>query len=279
MEDLSSHLPPAAAPQPSSELGDSVMGRAEAEAGSASPLKVGEERVLDQMVRRQDSGSPQDTSSASKGAPPGLHNTGSLSSSYASTEHEDEELSPPLQSCFSFDVGMGKEEDQKLDDGRGNLALAALMEYSGSKVPTATASTADVSGSGSNSSETDSGGPLGAVYQIPSFLCEGNSGVMEVMKCLCDVHYVPQKPWDANPANDYVFCQFISEIVNAFGGSTLVTKLKHQMKKRTRESVRIGPLKALLLAYPQYFDVDRNMSVVTLRSPHQSAFSPVGADK
>lgn len=83
-----------------------------------------------------------------------------------------------------------------------------------------------------------------------------------VLVRLCNVHYVPGKTWEVDTKLDMPYCEMIAEIVESLGGSIQMTKLKHQMKKRTKESIRIGPLKALISAYPQYFKVDASMSMV-----------------
>jgi hypothetical protein len=88
--------------------------------------------------------------------------------------------------------------------------------------------------------------------------------MLAVMDRLCDVFFVPQKLWDVNENGDYPFCQVITDILNNnFGGSFIqMTKLKQQLKYRLGGRIRIGPLKAFVIAYPQYFGVDRNVSLV-----------------
>jgi hypothetical protein len=88
--------------------------------------------------------------------------------------------------------------------------------------------------------------------------------MLAVMERLCDVFFVPQKLWDVNEIGDYPFCQVVTDILNNnFGGSFVqMTKLKQQLKSRLGGRIRIGPLKALIIAYPQYFGVDRNVTLV-----------------
>jgi hypothetical protein len=88
--------------------------------------------------------------------------------------------------------------------------------------------------------------------------------VCDVMSTLCDVLYVPQRKWDRNEVGDYLFCQILTEILSTqFGGNFIqMTKLKQQLKRKFGGTIRIVPLKALIVAYPEYFEVDRNVNVV-----------------
>lgn len=83
-----------------------------------------------------------------------------------------------------------------------------------------------------------------------------------VMTTLCDMHFVPGKVWPKDVALDYNYCQLILQIIHSMGGVTDIAKLKHNLKKRYNVSIRISPLKALLLAYPDYFQPDSNMNEV-----------------
>jgi len=88
--------------------------------------------------------------------------------------------------------------------------------------------------------------------------------MIAVMNTLCDVVYVPQKIWECNEAGDYPFVQVIVDILSVIFQNAFVqlTKLKQQVKKRLGGSIRIGPLKALLQAYPEHFEMDKNMTLV-----------------
>ena len=88
--------------------------------------------------------------------------------------------------------------------------------------------------------------------------------MIEVMNTLCDVVYVPQKIWERKTDGDYPFVQVIVDILSVIFQNAFVqlTKLKQQVKKRLGGSIRIGPLKALLQAYPEYFEMDKNMTLV-----------------
>ena len=92
--------------------------------------------------------------------------------------------------------------------------------------------------------------------------------VCDVMNTLCDTLYVPQRTWERNEVGDYLFCQVLTEILSTqFGGNFIqMTKLKQQLKRKFGGTIRIGPLKALVVAYPDYFEVDRSVTVV--RSLH-----------
>lgn len=98
--------------------------------------------------------------------------------------------------------------------------------------------------------------------------------VNDVMSTLCDTLYVPQRPWERNELGDYLFCQVLTEILSTqFGGNFIqMTKLKQQLKRKFGGTIRIGPLKALIVAYPEYFEVDRSVNVV--RSLH-TVLSPI----
>jgi len=88
--------------------------------------------------------------------------------------------------------------------------------------------------------------------------------IHDVMNTLCDVYYVPQKTWEKSPIGDYLFCQAIVDILSGqFNGVFVqMTKLKQQLKRKLGGSIRIGPLKALVIAYPEYFEVDRTVNLV-----------------
>lgn len=90
------------------------------------------------------------------------------------------------------------------------------------------------------------------------------TSMIEVMNTLCDVVYVPQKIWERSEEGDYPFVQVIVDILSVIFQNAFVqlTKLKQQVKKRLGGSIRIGPLKALLQAYPEYFEMDKNMTLV-----------------
>jgi hypothetical protein len=90
------------------------------------------------------------------------------------------------------------------------------------------------------------------------------SEMIAVMNTLCDVVYVPQKIWECSEAGDYPFVQVIVDILSVIFQNAFVqlTKLKQQVKKRLGGSIRIGPLKALLQAYPEHFEMDKNMTLV-----------------
>lgn len=88
--------------------------------------------------------------------------------------------------------------------------------------------------------------------------------IHDVMNTLCDIYYVPQKTWEKSPLGDYLFCQAIVDILSGqFNGVFVqMTKLKQQLKRKLGGSIRIGPLKALVIAYPEYFEVDRTVNLV-----------------
>jgi hypothetical protein len=88
--------------------------------------------------------------------------------------------------------------------------------------------------------------------------------IHDVMNTLCDIYYVPQKTWEKSPIGDYLFCQAIVDILSGqFNGVFVqMTKLKQQLKRKLGGSIRIGPLKALVIAYPEYFEVDRTVNLV-----------------
>jgi hypothetical protein len=88
--------------------------------------------------------------------------------------------------------------------------------------------------------------------------------IHDVMNTLCDVYYVPQKTWEKSSIGDYLFCQAIIDILSGqFNGVFVqMTKLKQQLKRKLGGSIRIGPLKALVIAYPEYFEVDRTVNLV-----------------
>lgn len=88
--------------------------------------------------------------------------------------------------------------------------------------------------------------------------------IHDVMNTLCDVYYVPQKTWEKSTLGDYLFCQAIVDILSGqFNGVFVqMTKLKQQLKRKLGGSIRIGPLKALVIAYPEYFEVDRTVNLV-----------------
>ena len=98
--------------------------------------------------------------------------------------------------------------------------------------------------------------------------------VCDVMNTLCDTFYVPQRTWERNEVGDYLFCQVLTDILSTqFGGNFIqLTKLKQHLKRKFGGTIRIGPLKALVVAYPDYFEVDRGVTVV--RSLH-SVLKPI----
>eukprot|EP00602_Paraphysomonas_sp_CaronLab_P002842 CAMPEP_0185027992 /NCGR_PEP_ID=MMETSP1103-20130426/13391_1 /TAXON_ID=36769 /ORGANISM="Paraphysomonas bandaiensis, Strain Caron Lab Isolate" /LENGTH=853 /DNA_ID=CAMNT_0027562217 /DNA_START=142 /DNA_END=2703 /DNA_ORIENTATION=- len=88
--------------------------------------------------------------------------------------------------------------------------------------------------------------------------------VHDVMNTLCDTYYVPQKRWEKNQIGDYLFCQAITDILTNQCGDSFVpmTKLKQLLRRKFGGGIRIGPLKALVQAYPDNFEVDRSANMV-----------------
>lgn len=87
-----------------------------------------------------------------------------------------------------------------------------------------------------------------------------------ILTRLCDDTYVPTQPWPADAVADSPFCQAVIDQVTHFGGSTTISKLRGFLKHRvgTVDNIKSVPLKALLLAYPNFFKVEGNLvSLVT----------------
>jgi hypothetical protein len=81
-----------------------------------------------------------------------------------------------------------------------------------------------------------------------------------ILQRLCDDTYVPTQPWPIDREADMVVGQSIIDQIVQFGGNTTISKLRGFLKHRmgTVDNIKSVPLKAMLLAYPQYFHVDGN---------------------
>jgi RNA recognition motif-containing protein len=79
-----------------------------------------------------------------------------------------------------------------------------------------------------------------------------------ILQRLCDDTYVPTQPWPIDDEADMIVGQSIIDQIVQFGGNTTISKLRGFLKHRmgTVDNIKSVPLKAMLLAYPQYFHVD-----------------------
>eukprot|EP01039_Chlorochromonas_danica_P002495 gene2495-2733_t len=82
-----------------------------------------------------------------------------------------------------------------------------------------------------------------------------------ILQRLCDDTYVPTQPWPMDSHNDMLLIHAIQQQLLDFNGTTTISKLRGYLKHRigVTDNIKSVPLKALLLAYPQYFLVDGNI--------------------
>lgn len=100
-----------------------------------------------------------------------------------------------------------------------------------------------------------------------------------VLNVLCDPLYVPSSPWQVSASGDAYFLSLIADIMEETFGCVVIAHLKSKLKKKLRlggsTGVRIGPLKALLKAYPSLFTIVDDKYAQLRRSAHGSTAQPV----
>lgn len=76
--------------------------------------------------------------------------------------------------------------------------------------------------------------------------------------------------------------QSIIDQIVQFGGSTTISKLRGFLKHRmgTVDNIKSVPLKAMLLAYPQYFHVENNyVSLVSFKASNNDYFQETAEEE
>lgn len=76
-----------------------------------------------------------------------------------------------------------------------------------------------------------------------------------VLRRLCDDTYVPTQPWPVDAARDQPYCNAVIAQLQHFDGYTTISKLRGFLRNRVAavDNIKSVPLKAMLVAYPQYF--------------------------
>jgi len=76
-----------------------------------------------------------------------------------------------------------------------------------------------------------------------------------VLRRLCDDTYVPTQPWPVDAARDQPYCSAVIAQLQHFDGYTTISKLRGFLRNRVAavDNIKSVPLKAMLVAYPQYF--------------------------
>lgn len=81
-----------------------------------------------------------------------------------------------------------------------------------------------------------------------------------VLRRLCDDTYVPTQPWPVDAARDQPYCLAVIAQLQHFDGYTTISKLRGFLRNRVAavDNIKSVPLKAMLVAYPQYFNLVSN---------------------
>lgn len=96
--------------------------------------------------------------------------------------------------------------------------------------------------------------------QLPHFY-------QDVLRELCNFTFAETDPWKRCTIPDYLFCQLMTEMLKPHPTVPLpITKLKDTLRDTFRRTILLPPLKALLRAYPEYFDVNDDVSLVRATS-------------
>lgn len=76
-----------------------------------------------------------------------------------------------------------------------------------------------------------------------------------VLRRLCDDTYVPTQPWPVDLVRDQPYCNAVIAQLQHFDGYTTISKLRGFLRNRVAavDNIKSVPLKAMLVAYPQYF--------------------------
>jgi hypothetical protein len=92
--------------------------------------------------------------------------------------------------------------------------------------------------------------------QLPQFY-------QDVLRELCNFNFTETDTWKRCTLPDYLFCQLMTELLKPHAGVPLpTTKLKDTLRDTFRRTILLPPLKGLLRAYPEFFDVNDDASLV-----------------
>ena len=94
-----------------------------------------------------------------------------------------------------------------------------------------------------------------------------------VIAVLTDDTYVPTQSWAANFTQDAPFLNAVVSQLQVLGGIATISKLRGLLKSRVlaQSNIKSVPLKALLSAYPKYFNLNGNLVELTpeyMHPPH-----------
>ena len=81
-----------------------------------------------------------------------------------------------------------------------------------------------------------------------------------ILRRLCDDTYVPTQLWPKDQINDKPYLEATILQLQQFGGITSISKLRGFLRTRINapDNIKSVPLKAMLTAYPNYFQVRNN---------------------
>ncbi len=100
-----------------------------------------------------------------------------------------------------------------------------------------------------------------------------------VLRRLCDDTYVPTQPWPVDAARDQPYCLAVIAQLQHFDGYTTISKLRGFLRNRVAavDNIKSVPLKAMLVAYPQYFTLVSNYVHLVNTNPPTAGHGPTPA--